>query len=189
MEYYAIFDRATGAIQSRSVVPDGTAAQLELTADLGVIVMDYAAFVGVAADDLGPLKTAVIAQVNTGAGDFRKQFITDIPGQQATYLAKETEARAWTSGADATAFPYLSGEASATGSTLDAVAALVLATAEQWRALDPKIEGRRRGATVAIDAATNIAAIVAGASVDWAGLLAPPAVPAPNPVPPGAPTS
>ena len=177
MEYYAIYDMTTGAVQSRSCAPDGTVASMTLPAGLGVVVMPYNAFEGLAADDLGPLKAAVTSQVNGAAGEFRKRFITDIPGQDATYLAKEVEAKAWTADADATLFPYLSCEAEATGQPIADVAALVLATAEQWRALDPRIEGQRRGATVAISAATNMAAIVMAANVDWDALLAPPAAP------------
>jgi hypothetical protein len=181
IEYYAVYDITTGAVQWKTRGPLGSAAIERVEPGMAVIEMPYAAFVAIP-DDLSPLKSAVISLVNVAAGDFRKRYITDIPGQQDTYIAKEAEARAWTSGADTSQFPYLACEAAATNMTVDAVAALVLATAEAWRALDPKIEGRRRGATVAIDAATNIAEIVQAANVDWTALVAPPA-PEPTPEP------
>lgn len=123
--------------------------------------------------DLGQLRANLIRQVNTAAGAFRSQFITDIPGQQATYLAKEKEARDWAPGSAVAAFPYLACEAAATGSSIADVVTLVLATATQWRGLDPRIEGARRGASVAIGAATTPEAAAAAAIVDWAALLVP----------------
>lgn len=121
--------------------------------------------------NLADLKKALTTQVNTAAGAFRLNFITDIPGQQATYLAKEAEAKRWTEDAGQGDFPYLSAESAATGTSMAAVAALVLATAEQWRALDPRIEGARRGATCGIDAAETAAEARAAAVVDWPALL------------------
>lgn len=120
--------------------------------------------------DLAALRAQMINKVNGEAGAFRRRFITDISGQQATYLAKEAEALAWTAEGDPADFPYLAAEAGATGQVIGEIAALVLATAALWRGLDPQIEGLRRGAIVAIGAAANAAAIGAAAAIDWDAL-------------------
>lgn len=122
--------------------------------------------------NLDQLRAQMLERVNAEAGEFRRRFITDIPGQQATYLAKEQEAAAWTPSSDPAGFPYLVNEAAATGVSVADIAALVLQTASAWRALDPKIEGRRRGAAVAIAAAADAEAIMAAAAVNWESLLA-----------------
>ncbi|WP_294390465.1 hypothetical protein [uncultured Sphingomonas sp.] len=122
--------------------------------------------------DLAAWKASQTGQVNAAAGALRRRFITDITGQQATYLAKETEAEAWVEGADPADFPYLACEAAAIGQTIGEVAALCLATSGQWRLLDPKIEGARRGAAVAIDAADTHEAALAAAQVDWDTVIA-----------------
>lgn len=122
--------------------------------------------------DLADLRSTQIARVNEGAGAFRRRFITDVSGQQATYLDKEVEAKAWALGADAADFPYLAAEADASGVPIADIAALVLATAATWRALNAKIEGRRRGAIVAIeDEGATAEAIIAAAAIDWDALL------------------
>lgn len=122
--------------------------------------------------DLDDLRADMANRANQDAGAFRRRFITDIPGQQATYLAKEVEAKAWAPGADDAGFPYLATEAAETGRTIAEIVALVLATATVWRALDAKIEGKRRGAAVAIAAAETADEIIAAAAVNWDALLA-----------------
>jgi hypothetical protein len=121
---------------------------------------------------LASLRAAAVAEVNQGAGAFRQRFITDIPGQQATYLGKEQEALAWTEGANPDDFPYLANEAAATGQEIGDVVALILATATTWRALDAKVEGKRRGAAVAIAAAETEEDVNTAKAVDWDALLA-----------------
>lgn len=155
------------------VEPGPPAAGLEVT---GAVLIDVDGVptrqITTAPIDLDRLRADAIRAVNDGAGAFRRLFITDITGQQATYLAKEAEARAWAPGADPTYFPYLTQEAAATGQSVADVVALVLATAAQWRALDPRIEGRRRGASVAIAEAADAEAIAAAGVVEWTALLA-----------------
>ncbi|MGY0793074.1 hypothetical protein ACW7BJ_27220 [Azospirillum argentinense] len=101
---------------------------------------------------LAELKTAVVDLINRRVGDLRGLHITVTVGQSATYLEKQEEAERHAAG-DSGPFPYLSAEAAATGSTLDDVAALVRATAAAWTATNADLEGRRRGALVAVEAA------------------------------------
>ncbi|QCO00443.1 hypothetical protein D3093_34900 (plasmid) [Azospirillum argentinense] len=101
---------------------------------------------------LSELKAAVVDLINQRVGDLRGLHITVTVGQSATYLEKQEEAERHATG-DTGPFPYLSAEAAATGSTLDDVAALVRATAAAWTATNADLEGRRRGALVAVEAA------------------------------------
>jgi len=99
-----------------------------------------------------------VARVNAEAGQQRAKYITVTTGQEGTYVVKAEEARRFRDlpegeAATAEAFPYLSAEALCCGTTMEAVAALVLATETAWHQLNALIEGRRRGALVAIEAA------------------------------------
>lgn len=110
-----------------------------------------------------------VARINAEAGEQRARHITVTTGQEGTYTAKQAEAERYAAGG-AAPFPYLEAEAAATGSTVDDVAALVLATAKAWTALNAGIEGARRGALVAVEravAAGEVAAVAAVFPVAW----------------------
>ncbi len=172
IEYCAIYDTSTGRLEWKTTGQPGAARNQRIEPTMAALVMPYSAYIALP-DDLQPLKAAVIDLVNAGAGEFRKRFITDVPGQMGTYQNKEAEARRWASGDDPATVPYLAAEASATNRMIDALAAEVVQVADAWRALDVKIEARRRKATVEMIAADNIAAIVAAGMVDWPALLTP----------------
>ncbi|GAA4247811.1 hypothetical protein GBZ26_17240 [Azospirillum formosense] len=101
---------------------------------------------------LADFKAAAVDLINRRVGELRAGHITVTVGQSATYLEKQDEAARHAAGA-AGPFPYLSAEAHATGSILDDVATLVRATATAWTATNADLEGRRRGALVAVEAA------------------------------------
>lgn len=104
-------------------------------------------------------KRQMTDMVNARAEAVRCFYLTPGSGQAITYARKEDEARAWELGADPADFPFLSAEAVATGATLADTAALVLAQADAWVTIGAAIEGNRRGLVVAIDAATDGAAL------------------------------
>jgi hypothetical protein len=112
------------------------------------------------------------SQIDREAGDFRRRFITSIPGQETTYSLKEKEALAWKAGAPETELPYLTNEAALRGISVDAQADLILGIAGQWRPLDVVVEGIRIGAKLAVTAATTLEAKEAAANIDWAALVA-----------------
>lgn len=115
------------------------------------------------------LKEEKIAAVNKAAGASRAKYMTVIPGQEATYLMKEAEAKAWVAATSpvATDYPILNAEATACNMTMADTVTLVLTTAAQFRALAAHIEGLRRGAIVAIEGATTTQAVLAAAEVTW----------------------
>jgi hypothetical protein len=130
------------------------------------------------------------ARIDQEAGAFRLQFITDVPGQQATYQLKESEALEYgvNGKVDPAAFPLLAAEAAETGKPLDQLAAEILTRASQWRWINARIEGRRIGAKDRIRKASTIEDKRAAAAVDWAALIdGPDLPPAPDPQPPPVP--
>ncbi|CAO3428642.1 hypothetical protein [Azospirillum argentinense] len=125
------YDREGNLVGEREVIPEPPAAPVV---------------------PLSELKAAAVDLINARVGDLRGLHITVTVGQSATYLEKQEEAERHAAG-DSGPFPYLSAEAATTGSTLDEVAALVRATAAAWTATNADLEGRRRGALVAVEAA------------------------------------
>lgn len=110
--------------------------------------------------------------IDDQAGAFRKQFITDVPGQQQTYAEKEAEARSYQAGG--AAGPFLTAEAAARGIPIADVAAEIIATADFWRGLAALIEAHRIAAKRAVTAArleSDWPAMDAAASVDWESLI------------------
>jgi hypothetical protein len=124
-------------------------------------------------EDLSTLTRDLLARIDEECGAFRSRFITTIPGQESTYLEKEREARAWAaaSGPDAEDYPMIAAEAGARGISINAQAALVVATANVWRPLAAAIEAARMGAKEAVKAAPSRAAKLAAAAVDWEALV------------------
>lgn len=90
-----------------------------------------------------------------------------LAGQQQTYAAKSAEARALLAGGDAADCPFLEREAAARGVELLALAAAVVAKADEWAALAAEIEALRSGAKQAITNATTIETIISAAHVEW----------------------
>ncbi|WP_242183208.1 hypothetical protein [Sphingomonas sp. CARO-RG-8B-R24-01] len=171
-EYYVVYDVVTGDVRLRGSGSTGATANQAVPEGAAVLQVPPEAFSGFDIN-LEPIREGLIGLVNHNAGEFRLRFITDVAGQQATYLSKEEEAKAWTPGADMANFPFLAAEAEYTSMPIADIAALVLGTAAAWRGLAAKIEGRRRGAMVELAAATNVAAMVRASAVDWDALAAP----------------
>jgi hypothetical protein len=117
---------------------------------------------------LEQVKAAAVERINREAGDERAKHITVTTGQSATYIEKQKEAERYAAGGEGP-FWYLEAEAEATGDTVEAVAALVLATAAAWTPINAAIEGKRRGALVAVDKAATAEEVEAIFPVAWPG--------------------
>lgn len=109
-------------------------------------------------------------QVDTLAGQIRLKYITSIPGQDATYLSKLTDAQAYkTAGYPAIATPptsYLWVYAEYTvmletnsSATTQQAADFIISTAASWDQIGSQIEGARRLAKNTIAAATTVSQI------------------------------
>ncbi len=110
------------------------------------------------------------AQIDALASACRLRFISTGVGQDATYVSKERECRAYREAGypdDLTGYPYIAAESAATGLSPRQTADDLIATADTWNlVLGPQIEGVRRGKKVEVDGCTNqaeIDAVVASA--------------------------
>ena len=121
------------------------------------------------APDLAALRDQALAEIDSAAGDARGRYITTVPGQETTPAEKEKEARAHADGASGP-FPFLEAEAAELNSSVAALAAEMIATAEAWRPLGVAIEAKRRAGKVAVSAAADAAAIQAAKEAALAAL-------------------
>ena len=117
------------------------------------------------ATQLQDIKLAALSTVDAGIGAVRLRYITEIPGQQMTYQAKEAEALAFTAlpvpPVDLTDFPYIAAEAAALGVTAVEVANTYIDMSEAWRTKGVELEALRIGTKEAIKAALDPAAVAA----------------------------
>jgi hypothetical protein len=87
----------------------------------------------------------------------RTQMITDLPGQDMIYLAKEAEARAWVADGvpDPANYPLLSAEVGITAPDAPQLVQLWLNMATLWRAAAAQLEALRMSVSSAIDTAAT----------------------------------
>ncbi|MBK1656836.1 hypothetical protein [Paracraurococcus ruber] len=124
------------------------------------------------APPLAALQADALAAVDAAAEAARQRFITPGAGQALTYQQKEAEARRFTPPGTTADYPFLAAEQAAQASvglavTLAEVATLTLAQADAWIAAGSEIERLRRGAKLAIAAATTAEAVRTAAAVTW----------------------
>lgn len=169
-ESFVVYDLATGEERWRAQGNPGDASRQELPEGLATAVVPQIALQTVPAD-LAIIKDYYRALVDMGAGRFRMQFITDVPGQAQTYERKEAEARAWTEGADSAAFPFITAEATLRGVPVETVRDEVMAKVNALTPIAAAIEARRLFAKQTISEAQHIGEIVEAAKVNWAGVM------------------
>ncbi|WP_411838565.1 hypothetical protein [Paracoccus sp. ME4] len=110
-------------------------------------------------------RLAAIAAINAAAGQIRRLYVTDIPGQEALYLMKEAEARAWVASADPDPmqFPLISAEVGITATTADEVAQVYLNLAGIYTAAAAQLETVRLGHIALAEVAPTVEAAEAAA--------------------------
>lgn len=165
MEYWVVYDVASGDERLRGSGPKGSAALQQLDDGLALIMVPFVALRG-AALDLDVIRAYLTAKVDRDAEQVRLRFVTPGSGQGMTYLAKEAEARAYLLDSS-TPIPFIEEEALQTDASIGDTIANVLLNADAWKPIGAKIEGKRRGAKVRIDRAASLGEIVAAAAVDW----------------------
>lgn len=119
------------------------------------------------------------AEINAGAAQLRRVFLTDIPGQDMIYAEKEAEARRWVQAESAMAeggpepdlddYVWLAGEVGITAETASQLAQVWLNMAALWRLAGPAIEGLRLGSVAQVEAGTTLAEIDAAAAAAATG--------------------
>jgi len=170
MEYWIVYDLASGAERWRGSGVTGAAAGQVLPEGLGIVLVPSAALGGETLD-LDVLRETAAASIDAQAEAMRQSILTPGAGQAMTYQRKEAEARAWSLDND-TITPFLSAEAGARGLTIADLAAEIIQLADAWVAVGAAIEGLRMGAKAAVGRAANLGAIVAAGKVDWSVLSA-----------------
>lgn len=169
MEYWIIYDLASGEDRLRGSGPAGTAALQSVPEGFGLALVPAGAVLGQAID-LELIRAASTSQIDAMAEAIRMSFLTPGAGQAMTYQRKEAEARAWINDQQ-TATPFLDAEAAARDVTLADLAAEVVRLADAWTATGATIEGARMGAKAAVARAETLGAIVEASKVEWRSLV------------------
>lgn len=114
-----------------------------------------------AAAALAEARATAHAALATRIAAARSALITDLPGQQMIYLAKEAEARAFLAdpAPDLAAYPLLAAEVGLTAPDAQALAQIWLNMAMLWRNAAAGLEATRLALGAAIDAATTVAEV------------------------------
>lgn len=91
----------------------------------------------------------------------RQTFITDLPGQDAIYLAKENEAVSYLAASNPVLadYPLLAAEVGITAATATELANMWITMAQQWRTIAAQLEAARMTANASIGSATTVTEI------------------------------
>ena len=101
-------------------------------------------------------RAEMLAAVDVKAGAVRAKYITVAPGQEATYMLKSAQAKAFQqANYEGTVPGLVQAEATAEGDTVTAATLRILAEEAAWANLAASIESSRRSAKVAIAVAPN----------------------------------
>jgi hypothetical protein len=135
-------------------VPDAEIAALEAwVVEGGALVLA----------DLWPYKRALIALVNRRIGEIRLNYITDMPGQDMVYQAKEAEAKEFLAQSpvptDLTPYPFISEEIGITGADAYEIAQIWVTLSAQWRQVAAGLENIRLEAVKVIEQSTDLVEI------------------------------
>ncbi|WP_347268188.1 hypothetical protein [Paracoccus sp. (in: a-proteobacteria)] len=125
------------------------------------------------AAQLDTARLAAVARINALTGMVRRRFVTDIPGQEALYLMKEAEARAWLAATapDPAQFPLITAEVGITAPDADQVAQVYVNLAAIWLQTAASLETARLGHILAAETAATPDAADAAAQA-FAALIA-----------------
>lgn len=100
-----------------------------------------------------------VAEMNAAIGRVRERFITQLPGQDMIYKAKEDEARLYLSlnptPETLDDFPFIRAETGVLAPTPDLVAQTWIGMSSYWREVAAQLEGLRMTASNALQAAQS----------------------------------
>lgn len=171
MEYWIIYDLATGEPLTRASGSVGQFAIQRVPEGCGIVQVPWAV-VAQPTLDLDVLRAFVAMRIDQEAEQVRARYVTALPAQIGTYVLKEAAARAWLADSSAST-AMLAPEAIARGMSIADLADEVIANADAWTALSGAIEGLRFGAKRLVAEAVTIGGIATAAHVDWTVLDAP----------------
>lgn len=107
-------------------------------------------------------RSEAIGVIRDAIAAYRRQIITDLPGQDAIYQNKRSEAEAYIAAGrptDLTPYPMLAAETGITAPTASELADLWIVLNTQWVQLAAALEAVRLSATAEVGAATTRAEI------------------------------
>lgn len=136
-------------IDSGAVIMDDATEHNQNEDKWGIYVPNY---------DLDAEKEKAKTLIDENAGKTRVKYVTNIPGQSATYLRKEKHAQSFRDDGYPEAsinlpkYRYIKGEVDANGGAITGqqAADTILATADQWDALNQLIESERLKGKIAV---------------------------------------
>jgi plasmid maintenance system antidote protein VapI len=117
--------------------------------------------------ELDLYKAEAAKTVKSVVGNARLNYITDLPGQDAIYQAKENEATAYLAATSPTLtdYPLLNAETGITAPTATELANLWITMAQQWRSVAAQLEAARMTANASVNLATTVAEVDAALAV------------------------
>lgn len=109
------------------------------------------------AAQLSEAQASALDRITAMRGRARLTYITDIPGQEAIYIAKLEEARAWIAAADPNIadYPLIGSEIGVTAPTAYEVAQIFLNLNALWVQVAAVIDGACFAAEIAVQTATS----------------------------------
>lgn len=114
---------------------------------------------------LNAIKVAAAARINATIGERRREWVTDIPGQEMIYRGKLAEARAYQAELieplTLDDYPFIAAEVGVTAPDAAGVAAVWIAKGTVWTAIGADLEGMRHAALIAVTTATDAAGVAA----------------------------
>lgn len=170
MEYWIVYDLATGEELYPGSGTAGAAAYQQLPEGAGIMLVPQAVL-ATQPRNLAALKAALAARVDAEAEALCLRFVTPGTTQAMRYQRKEAEARAWLDDNSVTG-PFLAAEAADCEMSVAEVVAEVMAMADPWLLIGSRVEARRMRTKRRIAAAQTFGGIVLAAQADWDTLLA-----------------
>jgi hypothetical protein len=109
-------------------------------------------------NSIGMARWHACAAIDRAAGEARLRYITDIPGQDQTYMIKREQALAYAAAValdpDAPVPSYIAAEATALAQSPAATATTIATQADDWNdTINPQIEAARLAGKAAVAAA------------------------------------
>lgn len=110
------------------------------------------------AQDLESFKLNALQRINQAVGEIRRLYVTDIPGQEALYLMKQSEAIDWVASDNPQPeqFPLISAEIGVTGETGNEVAQIYLNLAAIYTQTIAQLETIRLGHIDMVESAETV---------------------------------
>ena len=126
---------------------------------------------------LDELKAQAKIEIDNQAGVTRSKYITVAPGQEATYISKEQQARAYKAAgypASTADYPYIAAEVAANEGDLTATEAAdqIIAKADEWAVLGAIIEQTRLAGKRDVDSRIKDTTVIAARDAAIAALQA-----------------